>query len=53
MSLEDYRRSIAETIPQRRWIETSEIGALAAFLCSEEAFGITGQDLMVSGGSNW
>ena len=53
MSLEDYRKSIAETIPQRRWIETSEIGALAAFLCSEGAFGITGQDLMVSGGSNW
>ncbi len=53
MSLEDYRKKIAETIPQKRWIETSEIGALAAFLCSEEAFGITGQDLTVAGGSNW
>lgn len=53
MSLEDYRKTIAETIPQKRWIETSEIGALAAFLCSEEAFGITGQDLTVAGGSNW
>jgi NAD(P)-dependent dehydrogenase (short-subunit alcohol dehydrogenase family) len=53
MSLEDYRKSIAETIPQKRWIETSEIGALAAFLCSNEAFGITGQDLTVAGGSHW
>jgi 3-hydroxybutyrate dehydrogenase len=53
MSLEDYRKSIAGTIPQKRWIETSEIGALAAFLCSEEAFGITGQDLTVAGGSKW
>ena len=53
MSLEDYRKTIAETIPQKRWIETSEIGALAAFLCGEEAFGITGQDLTVAGGSNW
>src|SRR5579871_1626242 len=53
MSLEDYRKSIAETIPQKRWIETGEIGALAAFLCSEEAFGITGQDLTVAGGSHW
>ena len=53
MSLEDYRKTIAETTPQKRWIETSEIGALAAFLCGEEAFGITGQDLTVAGGSNW
>jgi 3-hydroxybutyrate dehydrogenase len=53
MSLEAYRRSVAETIPQRRWIEASEIGALAAFLCRDEAFGITGQDLTVAGGASW
>jgi len=53
MSLEDYRRSIAETIPQKRWIEATEIGALAAYLCREEAFGITGQDLTVAGCPPW
>ncbi len=39
--------------PQKRLIEPREIGALAAFLCSQDAFGITGQDLTVSGGSLW
>jgi NAD(P)-dependent dehydrogenase (short-subunit alcohol dehydrogenase family) len=39
--------------PQHRLIQPEEIGALAAFLCKEEAFGITGQDLTVSGGSLW
>jgi 3-hydroxybutyrate dehydrogenase len=34
-------------------IEPREIGALAAFLCSQDALGITGQDLTVSGGSLW
>lgn len=53
MTLEAYRQSVAQTIPQRRWIEASEIGALAAFLCRDDAFGITGQDLTVAGGSSW
>ena len=53
MSLETYRRSVAETIPQKRWIEATEIGGLAVFLCRDEAFGITGQDLTVAGGSYW
>ncbi|MFO1056182.1 MAG: SDR family oxidoreductase [Dongiaceae bacterium] len=53
MSLEDYRRKVAETIPQKRWIDPDEIGALAAFLCRDDAFGVTGQDLTVAGGSSW
>jgi 3-hydroxybutyrate dehydrogenase len=44
--------TVAEN-PQKRIIEPREIGALAAFLCKEDAFGITGQDLTVSGGSIW
>jgi NAD(P)-dependent dehydrogenase (short-subunit alcohol dehydrogenase family) len=39
--------------PQKRLIEPREIGALAAFLCKQDALGITGQDLTVSGGSIW
>ena len=53
MTLDDYRKMIAETIPQKRWIDASEIGALAAFLCSNEAFGITAQGVTVAGGSYW
>jgi 3-hydroxybutyrate dehydrogenase len=53
MTLEAYRTKVAETIPQRRWIDAAEIGALAAYLCREEALGITGQDLTVAGGSAW
>lgn len=39
--------------PQKRLIQPAEIGALAAYLCREEALGITGQDLTVSAGSLW
>lgn len=39
--------------PQGRLIQPGEIGAMAAFLCREEAFGVTGQDLTISGGSLW
>jgi len=39
--------------PQHRLIQPSEIGALACFLCREEAAGLTMQDLTVSGGSLW
>jgi NAD(P)-dependent dehydrogenase (short-subunit alcohol dehydrogenase family) len=39
--------------PQKRMIEPKEIGALAAYLCSEAALGINGQDLTVSGGALW
>lgn len=53
MSLEDYRRHIAETIPQKRWIDPSEIGGIVAFLCRDDSFGITGEDITVAGGSSW
>ncbi|SIQ75203.1 NAD(P)-dependent dehydrogenase, short-chain alcohol dehydrogenase family [Alkalispirochaeta americana] len=39
--------------PQKRMIQPVEIGALAAFLCKDEAVGITGQDITVSAGSVW
>jgi NAD(P)-dependent dehydrogenase (short-subunit alcohol dehydrogenase family) len=53
LPLEDYRRQLADQIPQKRWVEAREIGALAAFLCQDDAFGITGQDLTVAAGSLW
>lgn len=44
---------IAETYPQKRIIEPEEIGNVAAFLCREEAKGITMEDVTVAGGSLW
>ena len=43
----------ASNNPQKRLIKPAEIGALAAFLCSDGAYGINGQDITVSGGSLW
>ena len=53
MSAEEYREHVRKQIPQQRWIPAHEVGALAAFLCSDEAFGITGQDVTIAGGSLW
>jgi 3-oxoacyl-[acyl-carrier protein] reductase len=39
------------TIPARRFGETSELGALCAFLCSVHAGFITGQSLLIDGGA--
>jgi len=44
--------SIAEN-PQKRMIQPKEIGELGAYLCMDEAFGISGQDITVSAGSLW
>lgn len=37
-------------IPVGRWGKVEEIGALAAFLCSDEAGFITGTDILIDGG---
>ena len=37
-------------IPVGRWGQVEEVGALAAYLCSEEAGFITGTDLVIDGG---
>ncbi|MGA7937511.1 MAG: SDR family oxidoreductase, partial [Kovacikia sp.] len=52
-SLRDYMQSVQQSNPQQRIIQPEEIGALAAFLCSDAAIGITMQDITVSGGSLW
>ena len=50
---EEYIKDTQAQNPQQRLIQPSEIGALAAYLCREEALGITMQDLTVSAGSLW
>jgi len=52
-ALDDYLDHIPDDIPQKRWIEAEEIGALAAFLCRDEARGLTMEDIQLSGGSHW
>lgn len=53
-SVEDYRVMMAEKwVPQKRFLETEEVGRYAAYLCSDEALGISGQALRISGGSLW
>lgn len=39
-----------DSIPANRWGKVEEIGALATFLCSEEAGFITGTDILIDGG---
>ena len=53
ITVEERRRKIAAEQPQKRLIEASEIAATAAFLCCDEAFGITGEDITIAGGALW
>jgi hypothetical protein len=48
LNVEEYRKKIAEGIPQKRFVTSEEIAALAVFLCRDEAFGITGEDITVA-----
>lgn len=49
----EYVADVEKSNPQGRLIAPSEIGALALFLCSDGAKGITMEDLRVSAGSLW
>jgi NAD(P)-dependent dehydrogenase (short-subunit alcohol dehydrogenase family) len=50
---EQYLAEVKANYPQRRIIDPAEIGALAAFLCRDEAFGITGEDITLAAGALW
>jgi NAD(P)-dependent dehydrogenase (short-subunit alcohol dehydrogenase family) len=50
---EEYIADVKAANPQGRLIEPSEVGALALYLCREEAQGMTMQDLTLSAGSLW
>ena len=40
-------------MPQKRLVRVEEIAAAAVFLCRNEAFGITGEAITISGGASW
>ena len=43
-------RAFLDAMPTKRFIETSEVGALCAFLCSDYAMSITGAPISIDGG---
>jgi NAD(P)-dependent dehydrogenase (short-subunit alcohol dehydrogenase family) len=49
----DYISEVKAGNPQGRLIQPLEVGNLASYLCSEEAKGITMQDLSITAGSLW
>ena len=52
-SLEDQYNIITQQTPQKRLVQPDEIGALAAFLCRDEAIGITMEDIQINAGAFW
>ena len=50
---EAYIADIIASYPQKRIIQPREIGALAAFLCHDDALGLTMEDITVAAGSLW
>ena len=50
MSAEDAAKSLSKGNPQRRFIQTDEVGATALWLCSDAARSINGHALSLSGG---
>lgn len=50
IAIEDFRERSKKGIPARRFGEPEEFGAYAAFICSELAGYVTGQNLMLDGG---
>lgn len=52
-SVEENFALIAQSLPQKRLITAGEIAATAVYLCTDEAFGITGQAITVAGGALW
>jgi len=52
-TMEDALAEVAAGNPQGRIIQPAEIAALAAFLCTEGARGITMENIQITGGALW
>jgi 3-hydroxybutyrate dehydrogenase len=52
-TLEDAMADIARQNPQQRIVQPGEIAALAAFLCGDDAKGITAENIQLTGGALW
>jgi 3-oxoacyl-[acyl-carrier protein] reductase len=49
--MEEARRARAATIPARRYGTAAEFGAVCAFLCSQHAGYMIGQNILLDGGA--
>jgi 3-oxoacyl-[acyl-carrier protein] reductase len=49
--LEEVRETRRKTIPAKRFGNPAEFGATCAFLCSQQASYITGQNILTDGGA--
>jgi NAD(P)-dependent dehydrogenase (short-subunit alcohol dehydrogenase family) len=52
-TLEDAMAEIAAQNPQQRIIQSGEVAALAAYLCRDEARGITAENIQITGSALW
>ena len=52
-SSDDEIAALVAEQPQKRLVQPRELGALAAFLCHEDALGITMEDIQVNAGALW
>jgi 3-hydroxybutyrate dehydrogenase len=53
ISVEEYRARVAEDLPQKRFLDPDEVGALVEFLCRDEAYGINSEAITIAMGSLW
>jgi NAD(P)-dependent dehydrogenase (short-subunit alcohol dehydrogenase family) len=53
LSTDEYRKKIAASLPQNRFLKPEEVGQLAAYLCRDESLGIEGSDITIAMGSLW
>ena len=51
--VDTYVAEMLDQQPQKRLVQPAEIGAQAAFLCRDEALGITMEDIQVNAGNWW
>ena len=52
-TLEDAMAEIAAQNPQQRIIQPGEVASLAAYLCRDDARGITAENIQITGGALW
>ncbi len=52
-SVEDELARVIQAQPQKRLVQPRELGLLAAFLCRDEALGITMEDIQLNAGALW
>ena len=52
-TLEDAMAEIAAQNPQQRIIQPGEVASLAAYLCRNDAHGITAENIQITGGALW